>query len=56
MREDHNDICYTTAESITAVSASPFLGNLREKGLKVLYMVDPADEYSVWQLKEFDGK
>ena len=33
-----------------------FLETLRKKGIEVIYMVDPIDEYSVQQLKEFDGK
>merc|ERR1711898_60739 len=56
MKEGQNNIYYITGESIAQVSSSPFLENLRKKGLKVLYMVDPVDEYSVQQLKEFDGK
>merc|ERR1712184_232616 len=56
MKEGQNDIYYITGESVAGVSSSPFLENLRKKGLEVIYMVDPIDEYSVQQLKEFDGK
>ena len=56
MKEGQNDIWHITGESIAVVSSSPFEENLRQKGLEVLYMVDPVDEYAVQQLKEFDGK
>merc|ERR1711959_319579 len=42
-------------ESMIGVQSSPFVEKLRKKGYEVLYMVDPIDEYSVAQLKEYDG-
>merc|ERR1712224_998825 len=56
MKEGQNDIFYITGESIAAVSSSPFIETLRKKGMEVMYMIDPIDEYAVQQLKEFDGK
>merc|ERR1740138_1801007 len=45
-----------TGESVGAVANSPFIETLRRKGIEVLYMIDPIDEYCVQQMKEFDGK
>ena len=56
MKEGQNDIFYITGESIAVVPSYPFLENLRKKGLEMHYIVDPADEHTVQQVKEFDGK
>merc|ERR1712164_14512 len=56
MKEGQKDIYFITGESKAAVSASPFIEGLKKKGLEVLYLVDPIDEYVIQQLKDYDEK
>merc|ERR1712078_970544 len=56
MKEGQKDIYYITGGSRAAVQASPFIEALKKKGLEVLYMVDPIDEYMVQQMKDYDDK
>merc|ERR1712098_960030 len=56
MKENQKDIYIITGESKEVVSSSSFVERLKKRGLEVVYMTEPIDEYVVQQLKEFDGK
>merc|ERR1711962_504487 len=56
MKENQKDIYYITGESKDVVSTSSFVERLKKRGLEVVYMTEPIDEYVVQQLKEFEGK
>nr|CDS28182.1 heat shock protein 71 kDa protein [Hymenolepis microstoma] len=56
MKENQKDIYYITGESKGSLVDSSFVEVLKKRGLEVLYMCDPIDEYAVTQLREYDGK
>lgn len=56
MKENQKDIYYIPGQSLEEVEESPFMDKFLEKDLEVIYMTDPADEYMIERMREFDGK
>merc|ERR1711935_862444 len=56
MKEWQKEIYYVAGDSIETVENSPFLEQFAEKGVEVLYFIDPVDEYMAGQVNSFDGK
>lgn len=56
MNEKQKHIYYLTADSYTAAVSSPYLEQLKSKGIEVLLMWDRVDEWLMGNVREFDGK
>jgi molecular chaperone HtpG len=56
MKDGQEDIFYITGESAQAVSNSPQLEAFRARGIEVLLMTDPIDEFWISTVGVFDGK
>lgn len=56
MQPDQATIYYVTADSFATAKNSPHLEIFREKGIEVLLLTDPVDEWVTGHLQEYDGK
>jgi len=56
MKDGQDAIYYIAADSLATARHSPHLEIFRKRGVEVLLMHDPVDEWMVSMLTEFDGK
>lgn len=56
MKEGQERIYYIIADSIAAARGSPYLEQLRSKGVEVLLLADRVDEWMMGHVREFEGK
>lgn len=56
MKEGQKSLYYVVAESFATAKNSPHLEIFRKKGIEVLLLSDPVDEWMVAHLHEFEGK
>jgi len=56
MKEGQKAIYYLTAETHATAKSSPHLEVFRARGVEVLLLSDPVDEWVVQHLTEFEGK
>lgn len=56
MKPGQERIYYIIADSVTAARGSPYLEQLRSKGVEVLLLADRVDEWMMGHVREFESK
>lgn len=56
MKDWQKEIYFVAGDGVDAVKKSQFLEQFEEKGVEVLYFVEPVDEYLADQVRSFDSK
>ena len=56
MPESQKKIYYATARDKETIDQLPQMETLRDKGIEVLCLTDPVDEFAIETLREYDGK
>lgn len=56
MKEWQKDIYYIAGPEQKELEKSPFMDKFNEKELEVIFFTEPADEYMLSHMREFDGK
>ena len=56
MKEGQERIYYIISDSVESARASPYIEQLKERGIEVLLLGDRVDEWVMGQIEDFEGK
>ncbi|KPA76789.1 heat shock protein 83-1 [Leptomonas pyrrhocoris] len=56
MKPEQKSIYYITGDSKKKLESSPFIEEAKRRGIEVLFMTEPIDEYVMQQVKDFEDK
>ena len=56
MKADQDKIYYAAAKDVNTIERLPQIELLKDRGIEVIYLLDPVDEFAIEALHEYDGK
>ncbi|OUW17519.1 MAG: molecular chaperone HtpG [Opitutales bacterium TMED158] len=56
MKDDQKEIYYILGQNRESIESGPYLEGFKSRGLEVLFLYEPVDEYVMSNLNEYDGK